>query len=115
MAVRQLRSERSTWSRAVRLTPALAAALAPPRVATAAPCELASPDGDWSLTVRQLLERAAWRSTLERTRLENASAHLASGAPLDAAETRLIRDIWWHAELNAMLQPEEERHWPDVE
>jgi hypothetical protein len=65
----------------------------------AEPVTEAPPEADWITTVRRLNARAAWRSDTEHILLESLAHSLADGQPIEPAEARWLRDIWWHAEL----------------
>ena len=64
------------------------------------PTSVLPPEDDWQEKVQLLEARAAWRSDRERDLLRALGARLAEGRAISNAEARLLRDIWWSAELN---------------
>ena len=95
-AVRLLRRRGARWSSVVRLPQDLAEALVPLSLQTS----VLPPEDGWQETVRLLKARAAWRSDRERDLLQTLGTRLAEGRAVGNAEARLLRDMWWSAELN---------------
>ena len=96
LAVRLLCRRGARWSDLVRLPQDLAEALVP----LSLPTSVLPPEDDWQEKVQLLEARAAWRSDRERDLLRALGARLAEGRAISNAEARLLRDIWWSAELN---------------
>ena len=95
-AVRLLRRRGARWSDLVRLPQDLAKALVP----LSLPTSVLPPEDDWKQTLQSLETRTAWRSDQERDLLRALGARLAEGGAISNPEARILRDMWWSAELN---------------
>ena len=106
-AVRFILDRRTTWSSLVRLPVALQRAIAFVESPPADILEIdnpeigvSPPEGDWSSTIEHLKTRLAWRCAAEELLLNRLAQTLSDGQAISAEDARLVRDIWWCAELH---------------